>query len=333
MAELVVTTSLDRSGFDKGVAEITTAMAQISAKPIKVKIDGDFSKITADVAKIAVAQEKTKQAIEATKQAQISANAAIAASTAKVAVAQEQVNLAHERGNKAAIDAAGKVAVQQEKTATEAEKTAGKVAQANAKIEASQGRVAAEEQKTQQQIEKTAQQHERTAQAAIRAGAQHEAAARRAAAATDQLAGSVNRVSEAFSGWVTRNIWNALRNGLRDALNTMREMDAQLTTIKRVSGASEAEAAEFQDQAYDMSSKYGVKPADYLANVVAFTRAGYGNLAGELAEVTTRLQVVGQVSQETATQMLLQWKTMRLVKKSRKPLFPVREAAPVSPPR
>ena len=305
MAELVVTTSLDRSGFDKGVAEITTAIAQISAKPIKVKIDGDFSKITADVAKIAVAQEKTKQAIEATKQAQISANAAIAASAAKVAVAQEQVNLAHERGNKAAIDAAGKVAVQQEKTATEAEKTAGKVAQANAKIEASQGRVAAEEQKTQQQIEKTAQQHERTAQAAIRAGAQHEAAARRAAAATDQLAGSVNRVSEAFSGWVTRNIWNALRNGLRDALNTMREMDAQLTTIKRVSGASEAEAAAFQDQAYDMSSKYGVKPADYLANVVAFTRAGYGQLAGDLAEVTTKLQVVGEVSQETATQMLL----------------------------
>ena len=305
MAELVVTTSLDRSGFDKGVAEITTAMAQISAKPIKVKIDGDFSKITADVAKIAVAQEKTKQAIEATKQAQISANAAMAASAAKVAVAQEQVNLAHEKGAQAAATAAGKVAVQQEKTATEAEKTAGKVAQANARIAASQGRVSAEEQKTQQQIEKTAQQHERTAQAAIRAGAQHEAAARRAATATDQLANSVNRVSEAFSGWVTRNIWNALRNGLRDALNTMREMDTQLTTIRRVSGASEAEAAAFQEQAYDMSAKYGVKPADYLANVVAYTRAGYGQLAGDLAEVTTRLQVVGQVSQETATQMLL----------------------------
>ena len=305
MATLVINTSLDRSGFDKGVTEITTAMEQISAKPIKVKIDGDFSKITADVAKVAVAQEKTKQAIEATKQAQISANAAMAASAAKVAVAQEQVNLAHEKGAQAAATAAGKVAVQQEKTATEAEKTAGKVAQANARIAASQGRVSAEEQKTQQQIEKTAQQHERTAQAAIRAGAQHEAATRRAATATDQLANSVNRVSEAFSGWVTRNIWNALRNGLRDALNTMREMDAQLTTIKRVSGASEAEAAAFQEQAYDMSSKYGVKPADYLANVVAFTRAGYGQLAGDLAEVTTKLQVVGEVSQETATQMLL----------------------------
>ena len=84
MAELVVTTSLDRSGFDKGVTELTNAIAQVSAKPLKLKIDGDFSKMTADIAKVIVAQEKTAQAVERTKQVQISANAAIAASAARV---------------------------------------------------------------------------------------------------------------------------------------------------------------------------------------------------------------------------------------------------------
>lgn len=281
MAELIVTTQLDTSGFDSGVAKVKSAIAELSGQPvvIKVKLEGGYEKLTKDLAKVAIEQAKATQATA--KQAIAEAN--LAAQKERSAQADERM-----LGHRARIiSSENSLLALKERTS-----------QADERSLASKAKIVQAEERTKQSIEKTNQ-------ASIRANAQMAAGAKEATAATNQFANSVNRVSEAFSGWVTRNIWMTLRNGLREALSTMKEMDTQLTTIRRVSGMSEAEAGKYQEQAYDISSKYGVKPADYLSNVVAFTRAGYGSMAGELAEVTTKLQVVGQVSQETATQMLL----------------------------
>lgn len=281
MAELIVTTQLDTSGFDSGVAKVKSAIAELSGQPvvIKVKLEGGYEKLTKDLAKVAIEQAKATQATA--KQAIAEAN--LAAQKERSAQADERM-----LGHRARIiSSENSLLALKERTE-----------QADERSLASKAKIVQAEERTKQSIEKTNQ-------ASIRANAQMAAGAKEATAATNQFANSVNRVSEAFSGWVTRNIWMTLRNGLREALSTMKEMDTQLTTIRRVSGMSEAEAGKYQEQAYDISSRYGVKPADYLSNVVAFTRAGYGSMAGELAEVTTKLQVVGQVSQETATQMLL----------------------------
>ena len=281
MAELIVTTQLDTSGFDSGVAKVKSAIAELSGQPvvIKVKLEGGYEKLTKDLAKVAIEQAKAEQA--ASRQAIAEAN--LAAQKERSAQADERMLASRAR----IISSENALLMAQERTA-----------QGDERKLASQAKIVQAEERTKQSIEKTNQ-------AALRANAQMSAGAEETAAATDRLATSVNRVSEAFTGWVTRNIWNSLRNGLRDALNTMKEMDTQLTTIRRVSGMSEGEVSKYQQQAYDVSSRYGVKPADYLSNVVAYTRAGYGDLAGDLAEVTTKLQVVGQVSQDVATQMLL----------------------------
>lgn len=112
-------------------------------------------------------------------------------------------------------------------------------------------------------------------------------------------------VSESFTSWASRQIWSSIRREINDTIKSMKEMDAQLTTIKRVAGISDSEAQRYQEQAFEVGKKYGVKPQDYLANVVEFTRAGYSDLAPGLGELATKMQLVGEVSQSTAAQMLL----------------------------
>lgn len=112
-------------------------------------------------------------------------------------------------------------------------------------------------------------------------------------------------VSESFTSWASRQIWSSIRREINDTIKSMKEMDAQLTTIKRVAGISDSEAQRYQEQAFEVGKKYGVKPQDYLANVVEFTRAGYADLAPGLGELATKMQLVGEVSQSTAAQMLL----------------------------
>lgn len=119
------------------------------------------------------------------------------------------------------------------------------------------------------------------------------------------MAATSRTVSESFTSWASRQIWSSIRREINDTIKSMKEMDAQLTTIKRVAGISDSEAQRYQEQAFEVGKKYGVKPQDYLANVVEFTRAGYADLAPGLGELATKMQLVGEVSQSTAAQMLL----------------------------
>lgn len=97
----------------------------------------------------------------------------------------------------------------------------------------------------------------------------------------------------------------ALRQSLREALSTMKEVDSELTTIQKVTGASDSYIAGLNDRAYETASKYGVKANEFLQSVAEFSRAGYGELAEGLAEVATKTQLVGDVNSETANKMLI----------------------------
>lgn len=97
----------------------------------------------------------------------------------------------------------------------------------------------------------------------------------------------------------------ALRQSLREAVSTMKEVDSELTTIQKVTGASDSYIAGLNDRAYETASKYGVKANEFLQSVAEFSRAGYGELAEGLAEVATKTQLVGDVNSETANKMLI----------------------------
>ena len=91
----------------------------------------------------------------------------------------------------------------------------------------------------------------------------------------------------------------------RQSFTEMQNVDKQLTTVSRITQTSISNLDGLKEKAYDVGSAYGVMASDYLSGVAAFTRAGYREQAEDLAELSTKLQVAGEVSAETANQLLI----------------------------
>ena len=98
---------------------------------------------------------------------------------------------------------------------------------------------------------------------------------------------------------------SAVTRSFREALTEMKNVDSALVVVRKVSDASAAELEALRDRAYDVGSAYGVAASDYLKAAAEMTRAGYRDQAGDLAELATKLQLVGDVSQETANKFLI----------------------------
>ena len=91
----------------------------------------------------------------------------------------------------------------------------------------------------------------------------------------------------------------------REALQTMKAVDDEMVTIRKVTGASADELEKIEKQAYKTASAYGVAADEYLQFVSGFSRAGYGEQASALAELAAKTQIVGDTNAETAQQFLL----------------------------
>lgn len=93
--------------------------------------------------------------------------------------------------------------------------------------------------------------------------------------------------------------------GFREALQEMKAVDSELVVVRKVTGASVEELEALRDRAYEVGKAYGVVASDYLSAAAEFSRAGYKDQAGDLAELATKLQLVGDVSQDVANQFLI----------------------------
>lgn len=91
----------------------------------------------------------------------------------------------------------------------------------------------------------------------------------------------------------------------RDAISTMKAVDDEMVTIRKVTGFTAEQMEELRDRAYEMASAYGEAADEYLNSVAAFARAGYGEQADALAELATKTKLVGDTNAETAQQFLL----------------------------
>ena len=98
---------------------------------------------------------------------------------------------------------------------------------------------------------------------------------------------------------------STVTRAFREAFKEMKNVDAQLTTISRITQTSIGDLDRLKDKAYEVGSAYGVLASDYLSAAAAFTRAGYREQAEDLAELSSKLQIAGQVSAETANQLLI----------------------------
>lgn len=127
---------------------------------------------------------------------------------------------------------------------------------------------------------------------------------------------AIHKVGDAYSKlWsritstVTRRVINetftALRTNLRDTLNTMKEVDAELINIQKVSGKTSEEIAAIGERAYDTAAKFGVAVEEYLSAVYSFQKAGLGQNAEELAELATKTMLVGDTTAAVAEKFLI----------------------------
>lgn len=91
----------------------------------------------------------------------------------------------------------------------------------------------------------------------------------------------------------------------RDAISTMKAVDDEMVTVRKVTGFTAEQMEELRDRAYETASAYGEAADEYLNSVAAFARAGYGEQADALAELATKTKMVGDTNAETAQQFLL----------------------------
>ena len=90
-----------------------------------------------------------------------------------------------------------------------------------------------------------------------------------------------------------------------DAISTMKAVDDEMVTVRKVTGFTAEQMEKLRDRAYETASAYGEAADEYLNSVAAFARAGYGEQADALAELTTKTKLVGDTNAETAQQFLL----------------------------
>lgn len=131
-------------------------------------------------------------------------------------------------------------------------------------------------------------------------------AAKESSGFADLMGDSFGRVAAKMALWqVMGNAIAGLKRSFTEALETMKDVDDEMVTIRKVTGATTAELNKIEKQAYDTASAYGVAANEYLNSVANFSRAGYGEQASALAELATKTQIVGDTDAETAQQFLL----------------------------
>lgn len=120
-----------------------------------------------------------------------------------------------------------------------------------------------------------------------------------------QTEGTIGKISISLANMLKIKAFQTITSEIRSSLTEMKAVDDELVTVRKVANATDAELKSLNDRAYNVGSQYGMKASDYLSAVADFTRAGYKDLAGDLGELAVKTQLVGDVSQNVATQMLL----------------------------
>ena len=131
-------------------------------------------------------------------------------------------------------------------------------------------------------------------------------AAKETSGFADLMGDSFGRVAAKMAMWqLLGNAIAGVKREFTEALKTMKSVDDEMVTIRKVTGAPADELEKIEKQAYKTASAYGVAADEYLQFVSGFSRAGYGEQASALAELAAKTQIVGDTNAETAQQFLL----------------------------
>ncbi len=170
--------------------------------------------------------------------------------------------------------------------AEESAKAAAKYINAQANMIKAQNQLAVEQERTRQ---------------AIAGQAAQEIKAQAAADGLVQTQQQYNRLWTVLE----HQIMNAVIQNVRKATTELKAMNAEMVSIQKVTGATDAEMQRLKDSAFEVAGDLGSTPSDYLASVTKWAQAGYKGLSDQLGELSAKTQVVGDVNEETANKFLL----------------------------
>lgn len=130
---------------------------------------------------------------------------------------------------------------------------------------------------------------------------------------TDKLTNSTNVLGDTFGHIVGKiTVWQVVnaavakvKRSFTEAIDTMKQVDTEMTAIQKVTGNTSAEMEKLGNTAYEAASKYGVAVTDYLESVGTFAKAGYKDMSEDMAELATKTQLVGDVTSSIANQFIL----------------------------
>lgn len=127
-----------------------------------------------------------------------------------------------------------------------------------------------------------------------------------AAKANELLGDSLDHIVAKIVAWQVINAGvAAMIRTVTNAVKTMKAVDDELVTVRKVTGMDEEQLKALEDRAYEVSTALGVTAETYLNATSAFARAGYKNQSADLAELAVKTQLVGDVTEDVANQFLL----------------------------
>lgn len=126
-----------------------------------------------------------------------------------------------------------------------------------------------------------------------------------AADGVKNLSNFYQRFSFLVQRYVITRALNAFGAAMRDAFTEMKNVDSELITIQKVTGATKDEIDRLTQSAYEVAAALGTTASEYLNAVGEFSKAGYGQQAEQLGELAIMAANVGDTTQETANQFLL----------------------------
>lgn len=298
MAKFTINIIADNSKALQSVSEIQRKLDDIERHPLEIKIDavGDT-----EVLKM---QTKLEQARASTARA----NAKIAESEAKVKIARQQTKTVTAQTvlEEKRAETAKKQATLATKKAAQAEKETQRAIE---NTNTAQKKKELQEERTRTKVQETTLAQEKAKAAAEKRAAAEEKgvhATKKQADATRSLTSSIQQYIEWYLRWtVVSGAFQSVISATREALSTMKAVDDELVTVRKVTGFTADEMKRVEEQAYKTASAYGVAANEYLESVAAFARAGYKEQSSALAELSTKTQIVGDTTAEVANQFLL----------------------------
>lgn len=127
----------------------------------------------------------------------------------------------------------------------------------------------------------------------------------KAAKSTNFLANGVKNVFKMAAWQLSGKAVSAVFKAFSDGLATMKEVDSQLVSIRKVTDLTNSEIEQLTDTAYSLASAYGRTADEVLNASVTFARAGYGDQIEQLSELSLLLQNVGDLQADQASEFLI----------------------------